>query len=89
GLPLTIGYSAGPASVGGSQVGINSANALGAAFAPGTTVSLNQMPIGLGLSNTGTSTTGNQGGALNMSSVNNLTAFTAQGSSEVNGSATG
>ncbi len=94
GVPsLLIGYSAGPASVGGSQVGINSANALGAAFAPGTTVSLNQMPIGLANVSTGITTsasgTGNQQGFLNMSSVNNLVAFTAQGSSEVNGSATG
>ena len=89
---LLIGYSAGPASVGGSQVGINSANALGAAFAPGTTVSLNQMPIGLTnvvTGGTSASGTGNQQGFLNMSSVNNLVAFTAQGSSEVNGSATG
>jgi hypothetical protein len=94
GVPsLLVGYSAGPASVGGSQVGINSANALGAAFAPGTTVSLNQMPIGLADVSTGVGTTasstGGQQGLLNMSSVNNLVAFTAQGSSEVNGSATG
>jgi hypothetical protein len=94
GVPsLLLGYSAGPASVGGSQVGINSANALGAAFAPGTTVSLNQMPIGLANVSTGITTTasstGGQQGFLNMSSVNNLVAFTAQGSSEVNGSATG
>ncbi|WP_439549772.1 beta strand repeat-containing protein [Falsiroseomonas sp.] len=94
GVPsLLVGYSAGPASVGGSQVGINSANALGAAFAPGTTVSLNQMPIGLANVSTGgpttASSTGGQQGLLNMSSVNNLVAFTAQGSSEVNGSATG
>ena len=86
------GPTSGNVQVGGSQIGINTVNGVGAAFAAGTAVTLSQLP---GAPSPGGSGGGApigtspiiQGGALNMSTVNTLLAYTAAGAAAVNGSA--
>ena len=79
--PYTGGYgpTAGNVQVGGNQIGINTVNGVGAAFAAGTAVTLSQLPGAPSPGGSG----GNapigttpiiQGGALNMSTVNTLLA---------------
>ena len=83
------GPTAGNVQAGGSQIGINTINGVGAAFAAGTAVTLSQLPgapsSGGALPQIGTAPI-IQGGALNMSTVNTLLAYTGAGAASVNGS---
>ena len=83
------GPTAGNVQVGGNQIGINTINGVGAAFAAGTAVTLSQLPgapsSGGALPQIGTAPI-IQGGALNMSTVNTLLAYTGAGAASVNGS---
>jgi hypothetical protein len=83
---ILLGYAAGPAAAGGSQNAVNVANGVGAGFASGTIVSLNQQPVGIGVSGEGGVSAMTQGGNLNMSAVNTLLAATANGTATVTGS---
>ena len=88
--PYTGGYgpTAGNVQVGGNQIGINTVNGVGAAFAAGTAVTLSQLPGAP--SPSGGPALGTtpiiQGGSLNMSTVNTLLAYTGAGAASVNGS---
>ena len=86
---FTGGYGPTPGNVqvGGSQIGINTINGIGAAFAAGTAVTLSQLP-GAPSPDTGSGLTTPiiQGGALNMSTVNTLLAYTGAGAASVTGS---
>jgi len=99
-------YGAAPAStlVGGSQIGVNQANAVGAAFADGTVVSLNQLP-GVAVVPDNNNSSGplagtaytaqpgydnyNSGAQINMSVLNNMVAYSTNGSAQVNGQTAG
>jgi hypothetical protein len=80
--PWTGGYgaAAGGALASGSQSGINTLNAVGAQLAEGTSVALSQLPGA-----PGTATAVAQGGALNLSTVNTMLAYTAAGTATVAG----
>ena len=85
------GPTAGNVQVGGNQIGINTVNGVGAAFAAGTAVTLSQLPGaptpgGGGVGDPIGTTPIIQGGALNMSTVNTLLAYTGAGAASVNGS---
>ncbi len=67
---------------GGNQIGVNTANGVGAAFATGTGVTLSQIAAGVGL---GATSAPGAGSALNMSVVNTLLAYTARADAQVVG----
>lgn len=68
--------------VGGNQSGANTANAVGAAFAAGTGVTLSQIAAGAGL---GALSAPGAGSALNLSVVNTLMAYSARADAQVLG----
>jgi hypothetical protein len=90
--PWTGGYggAASGAAVTANQVGVNTVNGVGAAFADGTNIALSQLP---GAPTPGTGTAGSavgttpviQGGALNMSTTNTLLAYSTAGTVGING----
>jgi hypothetical protein len=88
GAGILLGSAIGSAAAAGGQSASNVANAVAGSFASGTLVTLNQLPLGLVESN-GQAVTGAQGGALNMSAVNTLLAYTANGAADVVGSSIG
>lgn len=92
--PWTGGYggAASGASVTANQVGVNTINGVGAAFADGTNVALSQLPgaptpstVPVSGPYTAGTTPVIQGGALNMSTTNTLLAYSTAGTVGING----
>lgn len=92
--PWSGGYggAASGASVTANQVGVNTINGVGAAFADGTNVALSQLPgaptpsaVPVSGAYTAGTTPVIQGGALNMSTTNTLLAYSTAGTVGING----
>lgn len=94
------GSQPGSVAAGGSQIGVNTLNGVAATFASGTSVSLSQIPGGPQISGSGFGSTIVQGSGgsfdptssigavtanLNMSVVNTLLGYSANGAASVNG----